>query len=90
MNELKRFDRPQLMIGIIGIACFINSIILFLVMFLTATVNYDSEGHMESLTYNPVLQSLYSIFALGNILALTWFVIRLVTFRMRKKEYDAL
>ena len=90
MNELKRFDSPQLMIGIIGIAGFINSIILFLVMFLTATVNYDSEGHMEYLTYNPVLQSLYSIFALGNILALTWFVIRLATFRMRKKEYDAL
>ena len=90
MHELKRFDRPQLMIGIVGIACFINSIVFFVVMFLTATVNYNEAGQMESLSYNPVLQSLYSIFALGNILALVWFLIRLLTFRMRKKEEDAL
>ena len=89
MNELKRFDRPQLMIGIIGIASFINATIFFVIMFITASVEVV-DGVIESITYNPILQSFYSIFLSMNLLCVVWFVIRLLTYRLRKKEADNL
>ena len=88
MKELKFFDRFQLIIAIVGVAAFATGIIIFIPMFLTSTVQYDSEAVMETIVYNPYLQVPYSVFMLINFGALVWFVIRALTFKMRKKEYD--
>ena len=90
MNKMKFFDRTQLLISIIGIAAFAISIAIFVPMFLTAKITYNESGAMESIEYNLVLQSIYSIFALTNVLALVWFVIRALTYKMRVKEDDSL
>ena len=88
MKELKFFDRFQLIITIIGIAAFATGIIIFVPMFLTATLEYDAVKEMDVVVYNPVLQAIYSVFMLMHFIALIWFVMRALTYKMRKKEYD--
>ena len=88
MKEIKFFDRYQLIIAIIGVGAFLTAMIIFVPMFLTSTVQYDAEGVVETIVYNPVLQVFYSVFMLTHFLALTWFIVRALTFKMRKKEYD--
>ena len=90
MNKLKFFDRFQLLICIIGIAAFGLSIAIFVPMLLTGTIIYDENGIMQSIEYNFVLQTIYSIFSFINILAIVWFIIRALTYKMRIKEEDTL
>lgn len=88
MKELKFFDRYQLIIAIIGIGAFVTGLIIFVPMFLTATLEYDEIREMDIVVYNPILQAIYSVFMFINFLALVWFIVRAITFKMRKKEYD--
>ena len=88
MKELKFFDRYQLIITIIGIGALATGFLIFIPMFLTATLEYDAVREMDVVVYNPVLQSLYSVFMFINFTCLVWFVVRALTFKMRKKEYD--
>jgi len=90
MNNKRLFDRPQLIIGIIGISAFFVATILYVVMLITADVTYLDNGEIDTLTYNPTLFSIRSIFSCIYLLALVWFVIRLITFKMRNKEEDLL
>ena len=87
MNELKRFDRYQILIGIIAASCFLLSIIMFIIMVFTADVVIE-EGKIQTITYNFVLQNIYTFFTLAHILAAIWFIARLITFKLRKKEYE--
>ena len=88
MKELKFFDRYQLIITIIGIAALMVGLTIFVPMFLTATIEYDEVKEMDVVVYNAVLQSLYSVFMFINFTCLVWFIVRALTFKMRKKEYD--
>lgn len=90
MNNKRLFDRPQLIIGIIGISAFFVATILYVVMLITANVTYLDNGEIDTLTYNPTLFSIRSIFSCIYLIALVWFVIRLITFKMRNKEEDLL
>ena len=88
MKELKFFDRYQLIIIIVGIAALMIGLTIFVPMFLTATIEYDEVKEMDVVVYNAVLQSLYSVFMFTNFVCLVWFIVRALTFKMRKKEYD--
>ena len=88
MKELKFFDRYQLIITIVGIAALMIGLTIFVPMFLTATIEYDEVKEMDVVVYNAVLQSLYSVFMFINFICLVWFIVRALTFKMRKKEYD--
>ena len=88
MKELKFFDRYQLIITIVGIAALMIGLTIFVPMFLTATIEYDEVKGMDVVVYNAVLQSLYSVFMFINFTCLVWFIVRALTFKMRKKEYD--
>jgi uncharacterized BrkB/YihY/UPF0761 family membrane protein len=88
MKELKFFDRYQLIITIVGIAALMIGLTIFVPMFLTATIEYDEVKEMDVVVYNAVLQSLYSVFMFINFVCLVWFIVRALTFKMRKKEYD--
>ena len=88
MKELKFFDRYQLLITIVGIGALATAFTIFIPMFLTATIEYDAVKEIDVVVYNPIIQALYSIFMFINFLALVWFIIRAITFKMRKKEYD--
>jgi len=88
MKELKFFDRYQLIITIVGIAALMVGLTIFVPMFLTATIEYDEVKEMDVVVYNTVLQSLYSVFMFINFTCLVWFIVRALTFKMRKKEYD--
>ncbi|MBO4668200.1 MAG: hypothetical protein J5666_08790 [Bacilli bacterium] len=90
MKRLKFFDRYQLIITIIGVAAFALAATVFIPMFLTGKVIYDENGVMQTIEYNLILQSLYSVFSFINVLALVWFVARAATYKMRVKEEDSL
>ena len=90
MNKQKFFDRPQLLIGITGLGAILVSLILFVVMVLTGTRIYDENGILTGITYNNVLQTIFIIFFLIQLIAITWFVARTITYKMRIKEEDAL
>ena len=90
MNKPKFFDRYQLLIVIIGVACFINYIIVFSIAFMTAKATYKEPGVVDTVIYNPILQGIYSFFFFAHLLAILWFIIRAATFNMRIKEMDLL
>ena len=89
MNELKIFDKYQLLISIIAVASFILSIVFFFAMSFTSQTLVDEEG-MKTIVYNTTLQGLYSFFTFAHILGIVWFVGRIITFPLRKKEYDSI
>ena len=86
MKENRLFDRYQLILIIAAIAMLTTSFIVFVPMYLTATVQYDEAGVVETIVYNRVLQGLYGAFFLLHLIALLWFILRLATFKLRKKE----
>lgn len=90
MKQNKLFDRPQLLISIIGLSSFVTGIILFVIMTFTAQVSYSESGAIETLTYHPTLMAIYSCLNLISFSALVWFVIRLITYRLRNKEQETL
>ena len=89
-NEKKFFDKPQLLITIIGVFAFVISIILFIIMFLTGTVTYKDNGTIDEIIYQPTLFSIYSVFILIHFLMLLWFILRAITFKLRIREEDDL
>jgi uncharacterized membrane protein len=90
MKRTRLFDKTQLIIAIIGVASFITTIVLYIPMFLTAEVYYNENGLVDKIEYNFIIQSIFSIFSILNILMLIWFIIRLITYKMRIKEEDSL
>ena len=90
MDKLRFFDRPQLTIAIVGVSSLMLSSILYIVMLFTAQVTYLENGDIDTLTYNPILFSIFGIFTLLHLLALVWFIIRAITYKKRAKEYDSL
>ena len=89
MNKLKFFDRYQLIIAIVALSAFVLFLILYTIAFLTATATYKEPGVIDEIHYNPVLLGLFSSFFFVHLLAVIWFIIRAITFKMREKEYDA-
>lgn len=90
MNKLRFLDRPQLIIAITAVASLFISSILYIVSLITANVTYLDNGEIDTLTYNPTLFTIRGIFSLIHFLAVVWFIIRALTYRMRMKEYDLL
>ena len=90
MNKSRYFDKYQLMIAIVAVAMAIISVILFIIMLLTSTITYDENGAISEIIYNNTLQMIYSIFFLGQLTALVWFIARTITYKMRIKEEDVL
>ena len=88
MNKMKYFDRYQLLIGIVAIASMLVSFVLFIVMVLTGTRIYDENGALTGITYNNIIQVVFTIFFLLQLIAIIWFVARTLTYKMRVKEED--
>ena len=88
MNKLKYFDKYQFIIGITTIASLIISIILFIVMVVTATPIYDENGALINLIYNNIIQTIFTIFFFLQLTAVVWFIARTITYKMRVKEED--
>ena len=88
MNKMKYFDRYQLLIGIVAIASMFVSFVLFIVMVLTGTRVYDENGALTGITYNNIIQVIFTIFFLLQLIAIIWFVARTLTYKMRVKEED--
>ena len=88
MNKARYFDKCQLIIAIIGLSSMLISFVLFVVMTLTGTRVYDENGILTGITYNNVLQSIFTIFFLVQLIAMVWFIARSITYKMRVKEED--
>ena len=88
MNSLKYFDKYQLLLAISAASGALISFVLFVVMVLTGTRIYDENGILTGITYNNVLQSIFTIFFLIQIIAIVWFIARTITYKMRVKEED--
>ena len=88
MNKLKFFDRPQLLIAIIGVASLALTVIIYLAMFITAQIVYNEQGIVETMIYDKTLQNLYTAFNGVHLLMVTWFIARAITFKLRQKEAD--
>ena len=89
MAELKRFDKYQLLIAIISASSFALSMIFFVIMYFTAQIVVE-EGELQKIVYDSTLQGIYSFFIFAYILGSVWFVARLLTYQLRKKEIEAL
>jgi len=89
MNNLKVFDKTQIRIMILTIASFAISIIFMIAAIATGEPVIE-DGVIKDVIYNPTLQALYSFFVFGHFLGLTWFLGRLITYKLRKKEADLL
>ena len=89
MNKIKLFDKVQLLIAIFTASFFLVSIIVYFAMAITSQVVVEEEN-IQKIVYNPTLQGLYSFFVFGHLLGVVWFVTRLMTFKMRRKEADFL
>ena len=90
MNRFKFFDRPQLLISIIGIASLSVSSILLVTMVLTGEAVYLEDGTVDYVIYNSVISNLHTFFVVIHLLMVTWFAARAITYKMRKKEADIL
>ena len=88
MNKTRYFDKCQLIIAIVGLSSMLISFVLFVVMTLTGTRVYDENGILTGITYNNVLQSIFTIFFLVQLIAMVWFIARSITYKMRVKEED--
>ena len=88
MNSLKYFDKYQLLLAISAASGALISFVLFVLMVLTGTRIYDENGILTDITYNNVLQSIFTIFFLIQIIAIVWFIARTITYKMRVKEED--
>ena len=85
MNELKLFDKAQLLLSISAIVSFLLGTVFFFAMQFTSQTLVNEEG-VSQIFYNPTLQGLYSFFIFAHLLAIVWFVARLITYQLRKKE----
>ena len=85
MNELKRFDKYQLLIAILSASSFALSMVFFFIMYFTAQIVVE-EGELQKIVYDSTLQGIYSFFLFAYILGSVWFFARLITYKMRLKE----
>ena len=88
MNKARYFDKYQLLIGIVVLASMLVATVLFFVMVFTGTRIYDENGILSGITYNEVLQKVFSMFFLAQLTAIVWFIARSITYKMRVKEED--
>lgn len=89
MMKPKPFDLYQRIIVIVGIISFTLSIIFYVWMISTAEPQYVMDADIiEGYTYAPIPSALYSIFTFLNLTMIVWFVLRLITYKMRLKEYE--
>ena len=88
MNKSKYFDKYQLLLAIVTIASMIISTVLFIVMVITGTRIYDESGALTGIIYNNILQTIFTMFFLTQLIALVWFLARTITYKMRLKEED--
>ena len=88
MNSPKYFDKCQLLLAISAASGALISFVIFVVMVLTGTRIYDENGILTGITYNNVLQSIFTIFFLIQIIAIVWFIARTLTYKMRVREED--
>ena len=89
MDELKRFDKYQLLIAILSASSFALSTVFFIIMYFTAQIVVE-DGELQKIIYDPTLQGIYSFFIFAYLLGSVWFVTRLLTYQLRKKEIEAL
>ena len=86
MNKTKFFDKYMFILSIVGLSSMAISIVLLIIMFLTAQVIYNDEGVVDQIVYHPVLSAIYAIFLSLQLLTLAWFIIRAITYKLRCKE----
>ena len=89
MDEVKIFDRYQLLIAILSAASFALSTIFFIIMYFTAQIVVE-DCELQKIVYDSTLQGIYSFFTFAYILGSIWFVARLITFKLRKKEIESI
>ena len=87
MDELKRFDKYQLLIAILSASSFALSTVFFIIMYFTAQIVVE-DGELQKIVYDSTLQGIYSFFTFAYILGSVWFITRLLTYSLRKNEYD--
>ncbi len=88
MNKTRYFDKYQFLLGIVAVGSMLVSLSLFVAMVLTGTKIYDETGNLTGITYNNVLQTIFTIFFLTQLIAMVWFLARTATYKMRVKEED--
>ena len=88
MNKTRYFDKCQLIIAITGLSAMLVSFILYIIMVFTGTKIYDENGILTGITYNNVIQNIFAIFFLMQLIAMVWFIARSITYKMRVKEED--
>ena len=88
MNKSRYFDKYQLLLGITTLISMFVATSLFVAMVLTGTRVYDESGALTGITYNNVLQTIFTMFFLTQLIALTWFIARSITYKMRVKEEE--
>ena len=88
MNKSRYFDKYQLIIAITALSSALVSFVLFVVMVLTGTRVYDESGALTGITYNNIIQTIFTVSFLIQLIALVWFIARTITYKMRLKEED--
>ena len=83
---MRLFDKTQIIISICGVASSILTLIFLVVCLLTATPVYDENNVLVKIVYLDVPQAFLSIFFFLSAASTVWFIARLVTYKMRKKE----
>ena len=83
MNSPKLFDKPQIITAISGGASlFLNTVLSLLSMMFG---EIDPETNLA--IPNETLQLFSAVFGAVAFACIAWFVIRLITYKSRKKEY---
>ena len=83
---MKLFDKTQMILSICGVATLILSLITFVITIMTATPIYDENNALVKMVYLDVPQTLFTIFFFICLASSVWFLARLITYKMRKKE----
>lgn len=79
-------DKYQKIISLVGIICFVLSLVFLTWNSATATPVLDENGATIDFQYQALPSTLFSIFAFFHVACLTWFFARLLTYKMRQKE----
>ena len=83
---MKLFDRPQKILMMGGIASLAVSLVFQVIMTALSTPIYDENNLSIGYEYPEVIQSLFGLFTYLHIFFIAWFIIRIITYKMRLKE----
>ena len=84
---MKLFDQTQKILMIGGIISFALSLVFQVIMTAQSTPIYDENHLLVGYEYPQITQSLFGLFTYLHIFFIAWFIIRLITYKMRLKEH---